>query len=570
MVFWRSRSSELWVGAGAVLVGIYFLVPRGSAQSVIYDVIGIGSSFAIAYGAFVHRPSRRAPWLLFAAGNVCSAIADVIFNVLVDPPVPSVADWFYLSAYPLIAAGLLLLLFAAGGHRRLAALGDAAILTFAFMLVQWVFVLDRIVDGPGSTIERAVTAAYPVMDVILLAGFVGFFVSAAWRTPSFFMLVGSVALLLLADEVYGVGPTSYRSGDWIDAGWLLSYVLWAGAALHPSMRELSQPTRRPAGRHRISTSRIVLLTAALLTSPAVLLIQHLRGIAVSIPAVVAASAVISVVVVLRLLGILRALERIRARERSARADAEQAQRLLAAQNERLLEADRMKDEFVALISHDLRTPLTSIMGYVELALDDGLDEDLDSERRSYLEVVARSSQRLLRLVDDLLFVARLQSGRLELASTVLDLNELVLQTAQEARGRADAKDLELVVETDSAAVPVAADRGRIFQLLDNLVSNAIKFTPDGGRVEIKVSQDGQAVLEICDTGMGFEEDEAARVFERFYRTDSAVERQVPGTGLGLFIAHAITEAHRGRISAHPREGGGAVFRVELPLAESTA
>jgi signal transduction histidine kinase len=436
--------------------------------------------------------------------------------------------------------------------------------------VQWVFVLDRIVDGPGSTIERAVTAAYPVMDVILLAGFVGFFVSAAWRTPSFFLLVGSVALLLFADEVYGVGPTSYRSGDWVDAGWLLSYILWAGAALHPSMRELSQPTRQTAGRHRISTSRIVLLTAALLTSPAVLLIQHLRGIAVSIPAVVAASAVISVVVVLRLLGILRALERIRARERSARADAEQAQRLLAAQNERLLEADRMKDEFVALISHDLRTPLTSIMGYVELALDDGLDEDLDSERRSYLEVVARSSQRLLRLVDDLLFVARLQSGRLELVSTVLDLNEIVQQTAEEARGRADAKDLELVVETDSAAVPVAADRGRIFQLLDNLVSNAIKFTPDGGRVEIKVSQDGRAVLEICDTGMGFEEDEAARVFERFYRTDSAVERQVPGTGLGLFIAHAITEAHRGRISAHPREGGGAVFRVELPLAESTA
>jgi signal transduction histidine kinase len=252
---------------------------------------------------------------------------------------------------------------------------------------------------------------------------------------------------------------------------------------------------------------------------------------------------------------------IRVRERAARAESEQAQRLLSAQNERLVEADRMKDEFVALISHDLRTPLTSIMGYVELALE----EELGADTRSFLEVVSRSSQRLLRLVDDLLFVARLQSGRLELVRTRLDLKEVAAQAAEEARGRADAKDLELVVDANGS-VPVEADRGRVFQLLDNLISNAIKFTPDGGSVEIRVHGADAAVLEVCDTGIGFTEAEAARVFERFYRTERAVERQVPGTGLGLFIAHAIADAHGGRISAHPRDGGGAVFRVELPLA----
>jgi signal transduction histidine kinase len=300
---------------------------------------------------------------------------------------------------------------------------------------------------------------------------------------------------------------------------------------------------------------------ALLTAPVVLLIQHVRNEPLHIPAVVAAASLISTFVVLRLVAILRALDRVRARERNARADAEQAQRLLEAQNERLVEADRMKDEFVALISHDLRTPLTSIMGYVELTLD----EELGTDARSFLEVVARSSQRLLRLVDDLLFVARLQSGRLEIARTRLDLTEVACQAAEEARGRADAKDLELVVEMNGA-VPVDVDRGRVFQLLDNLISNAIKFTPDGGRVEIKVSRADDAVLEVCDTGIGFTEQEAARVFERFYRTERAVERQVPGTGLGLFIAAAIADAHGGRISAHPRDGGGAVFRVELPLA----
>jgi signal transduction histidine kinase len=205
------------------------------------------------------------------------------------------------------------------------------------------------------------------------------------------------------------------------------------------------------------------------------------------------------------------------------------------------------------------------MGTVEHSLADDVEAPLDAERRGYLEVVSRSSQRLLRLVDDLLFVARLQSGRLELNATRLDLNEVARQSAEEASGRADAKDLELVVDVDGP-VPVDADRGRMFQLLDNLISNAIKFTPDGGRVEIRVARQGSAVLEVCDTGVGFTAAEAARVFERFYRTETALARQVPGTGLGLFIAHAITEAHGGRISAHPRDGGGAVFRVELPLA----
>jgi signal transduction histidine kinase len=565
---WRSRPAELCLAAGAAATAVYFALPRGNPQSVLYDVVGTGAALAIAYAAVLRRPSLRLPWFLFALGNLCFAVADMIFSVLVDPPVPSVADVFYLLGYPLVAAGLVLLLLAGGGARRLGALVDAGILVCAFVLLQWVFVLDPIVHGGGSAREIAVSAAYPIMDIVLLAGLAGFFVSGAWRTPAFLMLVASVTLLLVGDEIYGITPDSYRSGDWVDATWLLSYVIWAAAALHPSMRELSEPRPRPDRRLRVSPGRLGVLLAALLAAPIVLIVQKERGAPVQIPAYVAAMIVISIFVMLRLAGILRALEEIRIRERSARADAEQAQRLLAAQNERLLEADRLKDEFVALISHDLRTPLTSIMGYIELSLDDDLDVPLDLERRSYLEVVARSSQRLLRLVDDLLFVARLQSGRLDLALTSLDLNEIARQSAEEARARADTKAIELVVRADGP-VPIDADRGRMFQLLDNLVSNAVKFTPDGGRVELSVSRDGGAILEVRDTGVGFTVEEASRVFERFYRTEAAVERQIPGTGLGLFIAHAITTAHGGRISAHPREGGGAVFRVRLPLAEST-
>jgi signal transduction histidine kinase len=544
------------LGVGGALTALYFGVPHGVPQYVVYGVVGAAAAAAIAWGG---RGSL--PWLLFAAGNALFSVGDDISNAMGgSPPAPSAADWFYLAGYPVIAAGFVVLLLAAGDRRRLAALLDAAIVTAAFLLVQWVYLIDGIWGADGSTAERVVNAAYPVMDLVLLAGLAAFFVTAAWRTPAFFLLTGAVVLLLVADEIYAFG--SYEAGDWIDALWLMSYTLWAAAALHPSRRELDQLSSRDSQRLRVSPAGLVALMLALLTAPVMLLIQHLRREPLHIGAVVAAASLISVFVVLRLLAILRALDRLRARERNARADAEQARRLLEAQNERLVEADRMKDEFVALISHDLRTPLTSIMGYVELTLD----EELGTDARSFLEVVARSSQRLLRLVDDLLFVARLQSGRLEIAPTRLDLTEIAAQAAQEARGRADAKGLELVVDMNGA-VPVDVDRGRVFQLLDNLISNAIKFTLDGGRVEIRVSRGDDAVLEVCDTGIGFTEQEAARVFERFYRTEGAVERQVPGTGLGLFIAHAIADAHGGRISAHPRDGGGAIFRVELPLAE---
>jgi len=556
------RAGSLFLAAGLALCVAYFLIPRGAAQNDIYDIVGVGSALAIVWAVALNRPDYRLPWLLFAAGNLSFAVADIIFNQLVNPPVPSVADWFYLGGYPLLTAGLLALLIRAGGHHRLAAIDEAAIVTAAFALFQWVWIIDKIVDGPGSAAERAITAAYPAMDVVLLAGLTGFFVTAAWRTPAFLLLAASAVALLVSDDVYGVGPTSYKSGDLTDLGWLLSYILWAGAALHPSMRTLSRRQNRNVRLH-IHPLRIGLLTAALVSAPLVLLVQHIRHESLDPVAIVIAGIAIALLVIARLVGILRALERIRERERSARADAEQAQMLLARQNEQLVEADRLKDEFVALISHDLRTPLTSIMGYVELALEE-VGDPLDPERRGYLEVVSRSSERLLRLVDDLLFVARVQAGRLALERSRLDLCAIAAQAVEEARPRAEGKQLALSF-TGGGEVLLEADKGRLFQLLDNLISNAIKFTPEGGQIRVGVLQrDDAAVLEVSDTGIGLGPGEADLVFDRFFRSSRVVAQQVPGTGLGLFISRAIVEAHGGTIAVSSREGGGTTFRIELP------
>jgi signal transduction histidine kinase len=417
-------------------------------------------------------------------------------------------------------------------------------------------------SGGGDLGARIVYGLYPAMDVVVLSGFVGFFISPAWRTPSFRLLLGAVAALVVGDEVVGLAG-SYSPGDLVDVTWMLSYLLFAAAAIHPSMRQLTGVRRMPT--LRVSLVRIALLASALLAAPATLLVQKLRGRTLDAYEIVGLAAVVAILVVLRLTGILRALERIRVRERSARAVAEEAQAQLARQNDELLEADRLKDEFVALISHDLRTPLTSIVGYVELVLDEAVEPKLDDERRTHLAIVSRSAERLLRLVDDLLFVARLQAGRLAIEAREIDLAEIAASAVDAARPLAEQNGLTLSY-LGEPHVRIEGDRGRMFQLLDNLISNAIKFTPEGGRVDVHaVHAAGGVALEVSDTGIGLGPGELERVFERFFRSERATDQQIPGTGLGLFISRAIAQAHGGTITASSRTGSGTTFRIELPL-----
>ncbi|HVS85166.1 MAG TPA: HAMP domain-containing sensor histidine kinase [Gaiellaceae bacterium] len=559
------RLGSAFFVAGAVLIGVYFLLPSNTTgQSVIYEGLAFAAALLVLASAWLHRPMHVTPWVMLALALATTGIGDVLVDVHPNATPPSAADYFYLAAYPLIALSLLVLLVRAGGHHRIAALAEAGIVTLAFVLFQWVFLMDPLLQAAGTTTQRAIAATYPAGDAILLAGFAGFFVSPAWRKPAFGLLAAAVLAMILGDELYGFYPTSYHPGGWLDAFWMSSYVLFAAGALHPSMRDLEQSRRQPA--LRVSSWRILLLLAALLAPAAMLLYRWSDNGPIEVPAVFSATACIAVLVVWRLTGILRALERLRVREREVRAEAEEARSRLAEQNEHLVEADRLKDEFVALISHDLRTPLTSIIGYTELALEDGPDDPLDEERRGYLQIVSRSSERLLRIVDDLLFVARLQAGQgLELDKHPVDLALVARHALEEAGPRARTKELELLY-TGPDSAPLVADRGRLFQLLDNLLANAIKFTPEGGTVELWIEPLPNAVaLEIRDTGIGLSAGDAERLFDLFFRTARAVNSHIPGTGLGLFIARAIAEAHGGQISAHAREQGGTTFRVELPV-----
>jgi signal transduction histidine kinase len=235
------------------------------------------------------------------------------------------------------------------------------------------------------------------------------------------------------------------------------------------------------------------------------------------------------------------------------------------QNAELTATDVAKDEFIATVSHELRTPLTSINGYVELLLEEGA-EPLSEEQRGFLGTVQRGSVRLQRLMNDLLLTAQVRAGHLDIQKTSTDLGEIARQAVQGAQAHAGRKTLQLSLTAPSHSVVVNADAVRMGQAIDNLISNAIKFTPENGRVDVTLAQDERVTLTVADTGMGMTPADVDRLFERFFRTDSAQAEQIQGSGLGLPIVKAIVDAHDGTISVTSEPRVGTSFVISLPLA----
>jgi PAS domain S-box-containing protein len=242
--------------------------------------------------------------------------------------------------------------------------------------------------------------------------------------------------------------------------------------------------------------------------------------------------------------------------------------------------ERMKDQFVSLISHELRTPLTSILGYLELVLEDE-DQPLTDEQRSYLTTVERNADRLLHLVGDLLFTAQVDAGRFTLQPQDVDLVTVVRGAEETVRVTAASAGVTVTVDVPENGVVVPGDAVRLGQACDNLVSNAVKFTPSGGRVTLALRAGWQtpdeevtdeerpgavpvALLSVSDTGMGIPSGEQAKLFQRFFRASTAQRNAVPGVGLGLAITKAITTAHSGTLDLTSAEGEGTTFTMTLP------
>jgi len=226
----------------------------------------------------------------------------------------------------------------------------------------------------------------------------------------------------------------------------------------------------------------------------------------------------------------------------------------------------MKNEFVSMVSHELRTPLTSIKGYVDLIVD-GEAGEINDIQREFLQIVQENSDRLVSLINDMLDISRIESGRVHLKIEPLEMADVVQGVIDTFRTYADQSNVTLKSQVARNLPRVAADRDRVGQVLMNLVSNAIKYSPGGGSVTVAVKRKGDKVhVEVTDTGIGISEENQRQLFTKFFRVDSSLTREIGGTGLGLSIVKSVVELHGGEIWVVSREGEGSTFAFSLCVA----
>jgi signal transduction histidine kinase len=250
---------------------------------------------------------------------------------------------------------------------------------------------------------------------------------------------------------------------------------------------------------------------------------------------------------------------------------------IAIENARLYEqaqtANRAKTEFMSVASHELKIPMTSIKGYAKL-LTLGAVGDLSDQQREFLNIISANVDRMDRLVADLLDVSRIEAGRLRLEMDQVDLHEVINTVIQSVKAQIEAKQLALEIDVPATLPPVWGDQERVIQILNNLISNAYKYTPDGGKIHIMVNgqtqfaSSGCLTVSIRDTGVGITPEDQQQLFTKFFRADDPRVRDVPGTGLGLSITKSLVEIHGGEIWFQSEPDQGTTFTFTLPISRA--
>jgi len=676
---------------GAVLLGAYVLLYLSwQAFHWLPGKQELGQLFLVPVDAIAlyaaWRAMRRCPgcrpvrafWRLMTLAIAAETIADVLLSYndvhYAQAPFPTLADPFFLAYFVLLFLALLRVPVAPVSRaRRLRTLLDGATIVIGGGAVVWYFVLGpTALSGADSALAKGVSLAYPLGDLILLAGLAGVLLrrsTRVLRTP-LLLITAAIACSIVADVVYGSGVLhgTYTGGDPVDTLYVLAFALFALAAgaQRPVLTRQTDTREADFARPAAGASWLPYLGLAV-GFGLVLCVEagdtffpyfSLLLIVVVLAVIVAVRQWVVQRELLRLQDALHESERrfraifdnaavgitytdvegprildvnsafaemvgyrpeqLRGEdyrliahpddlaadaelERSTRSgEAGQMQReqryvradgtirwakltLSVVPDEtgvprhavgifeditRRREAERVKDEFLSVVGHELRTPLTSIRGSLGL-LESGVLDGRPDEEREMLAMAISNSDRLARLVNDILDVERMQAGRLVLETEPVTAAALVESSLEVLQGTADRAGVTLRVQLDS--VTVAGDADRVVQTLVNLVGNAIKFTPRGGRVTISARRDGDhARFAVRDTGRGIPADRLESIFERFNQVDASDAREKGGTGLGLAVSRGIVEQHGGRIWAESTLGEGTRFLFTLPLAERAA
>ncbi len=242
------------------------------------------------------------------------------------------------------------------------------------------------------------------------------------------------------------------------------------------------------------------------------------------------------------------------------------ERKLEAKTVELMEAGRLKSQFMANITHELRTPIHGTLGLASL-LDDGVYGPVTAKQKEALEGITRSAENLLKLIDELLDLARAEAGRMEVKKAAVDVNEVVRGVAAAARWMMGKKSLDLAVEVPPGLPDPVTDRGKLVQILVNLLSNAIKFTPEGGRIRVRAETagPGHICISVADTGIGIDARDIPHIFEEFRQVDGSSSRQYGGVGLGLSVVKRLTDLLGGEIRVESAPGRGSTFTLRIPV-----
>lgn len=541
---------NLWGGEYATLVF------SDIANMVAPSAAGVACLLA---GRRLTAHARRA-WNLLGAACFSWALGEVAWSYyeLVrgqEVPFPSLADIGYLGLIPLAAAAVFE--FRTGRLRSLSFLrGTLEGLTVAgsFLFVSWTLVLGRVyATFSGTLLERAIGLAYPLGDVAIVTVLV---IIASLATPQnrvpFVLVASGLSAIAFADSAFAylTAAGTYYSGSPIDVGWILGFLLIGLGAL----RVDQIPAAADSGPGPVPLIASILPLAPFTLAIAVAVQQEIAHgfldpflfwTALLTIVFVAAHQTLTLVDNLRLAGKAGAAYR------------------------ELQSLEKLRLQILNNIVHDLRSPLTPIS--IQLHLMQRLSSDLPEPARQSLAVIQRNLEHIRLLVADLQDVAKLESGELRLHKKPVELSRLVRHSVESFKEEANQRRLTIDVEVHEP-IPVHADDVRLNQVLYNLVTNALKFTPSGGSVKVRsIVSDGHARVEVRDSGRGLLPDEISRLFQPFSQTHHPDEVKERGTGLGLFISRGIVEQHGGRIWAEsPGRALGSTFCFELPLDHSPA
>jgi signal transduction histidine kinase len=525
------RAVRIFLVAEVLLGVAYFALPASALKGYAFCAGELGMAVALVVGVRTWRPSRALAWYLMAAGQLAFTIGDTILYTYewalhVEPTFPSVADAFYLGFYPLLAAGLLLLIRGRSPGRDWASLIDATVITVGLGMLSWVFLIGPNVRVPGLTLpQRLVSIAYPLCDVLLLAVAV-----RLWRTgghgavASRLLAIGLIGLLA-ADTVYGLGVLNgnWQVGGPVDVLWMIYYVAFGLAALHPSMVSLSAPT---TVSHRLTWSRLVLLAGASLMAPAVLVVQAVRGEPIDVAVIAGGSVVLFLLTLARMGGLASEValqaERKRAMQRVLRATEEERIRLAADLH------DGPVQELTAL-----RYGLTRARNRVQRgepaeaeALLAGIEDDL-----------AAGVTGLRRLMS-------------ELRPAVLDEQGLEAALQNQAQAFEAASGTSCTIQTDLGERRLAPELETVlFRVTQESLNNVGKHARASNVTVSLAADDGAVRLRIRDDGVGF---------------DPLLARRLAGEGhFGLAGMRERVEMVGGRLVIDSAPGRGTTVTVEM-------